>query len=111
MHLNKKQKFILLLYFIILISLLSQVPRIKSWPCGCTFRCETWIWEEPPLLFDTSFGHGEQGGVALIQWPIDWRRIAFRISIPTFLVLFAIVLTRDRRKTGARKAAEPNQMA
>jgi hypothetical protein len=100
MRLNRKRKFIILFYLGALLYLLSSVPMIKSWPCGCTFRCETWIWEKTPLLFDSSGAHSDSEGVVSLNWSIDWWLIAVRFSMVTvpFLVVFAFL--RDRRKAG-----------
>jgi hypothetical protein len=93
MRLNKKQKFIALFYFSLMLYLLSSVPMVKSWPCGCRFWCEIRIWEKPPLLFDSSVGH-----VASADWSIDWWVIAVRLFVLTALFLVAFVLARGRRK-------------
>jgi hypothetical protein len=96
MRLNKKQKSAVLVYFFVMLYLLLFIPFIISLPCGCTFRSMTWIWEKTPLLFDFSSESIEEGDVTPVEWSIDWRRIALRISFPTLAAFSFIVWERDK---------------
>jgi hypothetical protein len=92
--LNRKQKIVLVLYILTLAYLGSSVPMLKTWPCGCMYMCETWIWEKPPLLFDFSSHNGEEEDGISVNWSIDWWRIGQRFLISTSIFLVIFILTR-----------------
>jgi hypothetical protein len=98
--LNRKQKIVLVFYILTLAYLGASVPMLKAWPCGCMYRCETLIWEKPPLLFDLGSHDNEAEDGISVNWSIDWWRIGQRLSISTviFLVIFMLARFGPKRR-------------
>ena len=94
---NKIQKVIVLFYILTVTYLGSYVPMVKSWPCGCKYMCKAWIWKKPPLLFDISPNQSESGGVATIDWSIDWRRLVTRLLVASMIALLAFVFVGGKK--------------
>jgi hypothetical protein len=85
------------IYFLVLLWLISFVPMVKSFPCGCTFKHMGFILESPPLLFDSSVEPTENGSSPEVAWSIDWLRLGKRMSTLTSIALLAFILARDRK--------------
>ncbi len=87
---NRNQKIVIALYTLAVACIFSYLPLIHSFPCGCKFMTQGWVWEKPPLLFDIHAKSDKKSVSA--SWSIDWRRLAPRLLIASIIALVAFLL-------------------
>lgn len=96
MSLNRMQKIIIVVYLFVLAFLFLHPPLVKSFPCGCKFTTQAWLWGDKPLVFDFHPNPSMNSSITLGDWSIDWQRLAPRFLVASVIALFALVLVRKK---------------
>ena len=100
MNLSRKRMVVIVIYVLTLVYLLSYLPMVKSFSCGCKIKYTGWFWEKGPLLFDLNPDKNSQPVQS--GWSIDWRLLVPKVLVAT-IIAFLIFICIGDDKSGWRE--------